>query len=398
MRKRHQDTFYVDSSIVPRWKQVVRETDDEILVFSPYVTGPVAHQVLSFVRSDNQIHLYTLFDPHLFLARSSTPQALLKLLKAGVHLYELPTLHAKILITGQVFASIGSQNLTAGGTTRLEASMVTTSPDEVRWISKRIERWRSLASPISEAMILHMINRLRDLLSLHKKLRNELTQVKNEVVTREEHRKEEERKAQEAARKVQEERQAQEAARKVQEERQAQEAARKAEEERQQREDADRVLREQKAQSEQKEREHNERERRIRMHVRRAISSRHSVPAQIRRFNNGNLSLLPSTPANLTQWTLDNHEEIMLEPLKWYPCLIIGTWRLGYVRLTKTRISFVGTGGVRPEEIDGQRCTVKVTSNWYSLSTTDYNVEGSLTSADVDWARMSVGGARQRTR
>jgi hypothetical protein len=33
-----------------------------------------------------------------------------------------------------------------------------------------------------------------------------------------------------------------------------------------------------------------------------------------------------------------------------------------------------------------------------SCATPADNVEGSLTSADVDWARMSVGGARQRTR
>jgi len=88
-----------------------------------------------------------------FAAGSSSLKTLKRLALDGFELYQLPKLHAKIIIIPGVFASIGSQNLTSRGKQNREASVVIDDPKEIFKIEKMTEAWLSERKPITYEMI-----------------------------------------------------------------------------------------------------------------------------------------------------------------------------------------------------------------------------------------------------
>ena len=67
--------------------------------------------------------------------------------------YQLPNLHAKIVLIPDIFASIGSQNITKRGTLNREATSVFTRPEAVATIREAIRPWLDERQPISREMI-----------------------------------------------------------------------------------------------------------------------------------------------------------------------------------------------------------------------------------------------------
>ena len=89
-------------------------------------------------------------------------------------MYYVDGLHAKIVVSDR-FASVGSQNLTKGGTRNKEASIVTTDPHIVAAIRQCVEHWRTMAQPID----LEMIDLMEQLV---KPLRRRMTKVTKDLV------------------------------------------------------------------------------------------------------------------------------------------------------------------------------------------------------------------------
>jgi hypothetical protein len=135
-------------NIVRRWKRELQKPAGRVFILSPYLTSQTADTVIETAGPRN-CKIYTVFSAENFAAGASSLRTLERLLHAGFSLYHLPDLHAKIVLVPGRFASIGSQNLTHGGTINREATVVLTDPTVIRSLEKTLAPWLQKAHLIT---------------------------------------------------------------------------------------------------------------------------------------------------------------------------------------------------------------------------------------------------------
>jgi phosphatidylserine/phosphatidylglycerophosphate/cardiolipin synthase-like enzyme len=108
-------------NIARRWKKEFSVEAERKLIFSPYVTSSTAESV---VGQSGPCEIHTEFSVELFASHASSLETLRLLMDRGHKLFHVTNLHAKVFLIPRQFASVGSQNLTLGGTTNREASVV----------------------------------------------------------------------------------------------------------------------------------------------------------------------------------------------------------------------------------------------------------------------------------
>jgi hypothetical protein len=143
--------FYL-RSVHKRWQHVLSISETRVIVCSPYLTPKTALNVIQ-AASPARCTIYTRFSMEDFASGASSLLVLKSLLDKAYTLFEIPGLHAKILLASRQFASIGSQNLTANGVRNREATYCTEVEEEVAQIEKMLIPWLESATPITEDMI-----------------------------------------------------------------------------------------------------------------------------------------------------------------------------------------------------------------------------------------------------
>lgn len=139
-------------SIDRRWKKEIALAEDAIIFLSPYLTSNTADLVLR--KANPKItRVYTVFAFQNFVSGGSSIRTIRQLKNRGIQLFYLEKLHAKVLIVDSRFASLGSQNLTFGGTRNKEASIVISKTEQIMKLKELVESWLLDAIPISDEMI-----------------------------------------------------------------------------------------------------------------------------------------------------------------------------------------------------------------------------------------------------
>jgi len=100
-----------------------------------------------------QTEVYTAFSVELFASGASSIRTLRRLIELGYKLFEIPRLHAKLVLVSGQFVSIGSQNLTANGIRNREATGISTAPDDVKNVEALLEPWLTDRQAITIDMI-----------------------------------------------------------------------------------------------------------------------------------------------------------------------------------------------------------------------------------------------------
>jgi hypothetical protein len=313
------------ANIAPKWAATARSTNGASVFLSPYLTSTTAETVLRNLKVKARI--YTLFKAENFASGASSLGTLRKLVVDGHLLFHLEGLHAKVALFDDV-GSIGSQNLTRGGTTRLEASVVLTDPVAIQHMKTRVTEWIEEASPISLDMIEDMERELRPLRKQYVKAQR-LAQELDGLI--------EERELLRVATKAQ-------ARVKV-------------------------------------------RRRRVRAFVRSIQSTNQSsdvVYGEIQSVNTNagwstTHSLIALYRGNLLRWRLAN-EEVGLSTTKRYLCVIPTSGKLGWARVMKTRITFVGAGVLNAGfiTIGESRYRVSMQADWSNDGARGRNLEVTL--------------------
>jgi phosphatidylserine/phosphatidylglycerophosphate/cardiolipin synthase-like enzyme len=117
--------------------------------------------------------IYTTFSAETFASGGSSIGTLRALTVASFVIYELDGLHAKIILVSGHSVSIGSQNLTRGGTVNKEATVFLTEPAEVARVEKALAPWIASRKLITPEMIADMESRLPKLRRLFRKFRSD---------------------------------------------------------------------------------------------------------------------------------------------------------------------------------------------------------------------------------
>ena len=141
-------------NVAPRWRSEIGRAPDGVVIVSPYLTSSTAESVVS-AASVTSAEVYTVFETELFVNGGSSISTVKKLVLAGYRLFHVSGLHAKMVIAGS-FASIGSQNLTRGGTTNRELTVLLRSDADVTQARRAVERLKEGCIPITIEMIEHV--------------------------------------------------------------------------------------------------------------------------------------------------------------------------------------------------------------------------------------------------
>ena len=320
----------VYQNITVRWKSEAAGNLDSILILSPYITGPTSETVTRDV-NPLECEIYTLFDAEIFASGGSSLQAIKKLSQRGFTLYHLPNLHAKVLLTSEGFASVGSQNLTGRGTRSLEASSVIQEEKQVAELRKLVENWIETRELITPEMILDMEDLLKPIIKSFKVAQKAAAEVDSLIVEREKARQEERQRLAEQKRL-----EAEKFGR-----REAEEAVRHKAEESVRREAALRLSRLQETISD-------------------SVQSQTSIRCSVKLVRSSSwysssyrYSLKVSDPRyeDFLSWNVSGQETHSLGRLNRYVCLIEKSGQFGWGRVGKRTITYFGKGVRRSKKI-----------------------------------------------
>lgn len=143
--------FYL-RTVDRRWKKELKHATQRVVICSPYLSPRTAETVVGAAPVEN-CEVYTRFSIEDFASGASSIRTLRHLHEAGYRLFELPQLHAKVVLVSGGFVSIGSQNLTANGVRNREATYVSTSPKDAQDVEAYLEPWLAYRRPITREMI-----------------------------------------------------------------------------------------------------------------------------------------------------------------------------------------------------------------------------------------------------
>lgn len=170
--------FYL-RSIDRRWKKEIALANEKIVFLSPYLTSNTANLVLQNALPEIT-RVYTVFSFWNFVSGSSSIKTLKQLRNKGFQLFHLEKLHAKVLIVDNSFASLGSQNLTFGGTKNREATAAILNVEQITRLNELVKYWLTDARPISDEMIAEVEELIKPLQKKIKPVLEETSYIEEE--------------------------------------------------------------------------------------------------------------------------------------------------------------------------------------------------------------------------
>ncbi len=302
------------------------------------------------VIAPGQVKIFTLFSIENFVNGSSSIGTLKKLSDRGVELYHLENLHAKLVVVPSKFVSIGSQNLTNRGHHNLETTVVSNDEKAVSKALLEIQDWISAATFIEPEDIRLAFEKVDKLQKQYQVLRNEAatidTQIRNEKEKRAEERKIRRQQLEQIKREI--EQKQQEDLLRTEREKQLQELRRL------------QLLR-------------------LSQNARLVPTAQQSVIGRVNEVRSGSGWLKTFQPndrtANLLDWHV-NGEKLTLQDKYRYPCIVTDTGKIGWIRVNKSRITFIGNSitWTNPIRLNGRRFKIVFWANWNGNSTQTSNI------------------------
>jgi hypothetical protein len=179
-----------------RWLPAIKEAP-RVIAFSPYIT----HCAITDALADKKgaCRLYTEVTAAGYVAGGSKIGCLKKLFKAGVKIFHVKKLHAKVLLIPGEQVTIGSQNMTAGGRGNLEATAVWKDPKAASDTAKAVKAWMDSGLEVTEQLIKDLEAELGRLQREHRNWKNKAKDVTTDIWDKWEQEEERKRRAAEAA-------------------------------------------------------------------------------------------------------------------------------------------------------------------------------------------------------
>jgi hypothetical protein len=142
-------------NIIARWRTEIEPDVEGKKIFSPYLTSKIAESITN-ESSDAALEVYTLFSAELFSSKASSLTAIENIINQGHKVFHLPDLHAKMVVIPEKFCSVGSQNLTNKGQRNKEINVAFSRPQVIASLMRKIQPWLNERVEISTEMIEEM--------------------------------------------------------------------------------------------------------------------------------------------------------------------------------------------------------------------------------------------------
>ncbi|MBI1913359.1 MAG: phospholipase D family protein [Planctomycetes bacterium] len=183
-------------SLSHRWVAAIRDAK-EVVAFSPYITTSAVTDALA--EKGEECSLYTVVSVENYASGSSKLSCLKKLREAKVKIYHLDTLHAKVLLVPRTLVTVGSQNMTAGGTTNQEATVIWQDAKAAERAEKEVEVWRTAGKLVTDSVVKALESDLARLRRQHSAWKKAAKKATTNIWTEWQQEEERKKKAEEAA-------------------------------------------------------------------------------------------------------------------------------------------------------------------------------------------------------
>lgn len=160
----------IRQNLTKSWQSQIEAATTQITVLSPYITP---NDTLPLLKNKDA-RIYTLFQVRDFVSGASDINFLTSLVNAKHQVYELKTLHAKVVMDEDSFVTLGSQNLTdrgAGGNLELNVCFDGTNREiTCDMVRRKVESWIAKGKPrlITFERIKQMKKRIKALRKAYK--------------------------------------------------------------------------------------------------------------------------------------------------------------------------------------------------------------------------------------
>lgn len=176
----NMNNSYYLTSVDRRWKKELMQATGRVVFCSPYLTPRTAEAVITSTMT-GQSEIYTRFCVDDFASGASSLRTLRHLLEKGYQVFEIPRLHAKIVLISGRFVSIGSQNLTANGVRNKEATAVSTNPDYALKVESSLSPWLADRLPITLEMVADLELLLPPIARKYREAQNLAREVEDQI-------------------------------------------------------------------------------------------------------------------------------------------------------------------------------------------------------------------------
>lgn len=148
----NMSTEYFASNVVRTWKKLIKNAKNEVWIFSPYLSSSTA-ETITLSSDCSKIKIFTKFSLYDFITGASSLKTLKKLHLNGIEIFQIDNLHAKLIIIDDEIISIGSQNVTLGGTKNKEVTIITKNDTDLYKLIDKVEDWVNESTEINIKMI-----------------------------------------------------------------------------------------------------------------------------------------------------------------------------------------------------------------------------------------------------
>lgn len=166
------DRQLVAGDVYSRWKKAIRNTKTSIKIFSPYI-GKTLQKLLDAKPEgieNKSITVITTFEPEIFLNRSSDLRTIKNLIESGINVKSLSGLHAKVLLADNEKVILGSQNFTARARINKETSVdFLNSVSETKFLKKLLE-WEAQSKDIDPDVVDALLAKIKPYLRRFNKI------------------------------------------------------------------------------------------------------------------------------------------------------------------------------------------------------------------------------------
>ncbi len=152
---------FIANDATARWRKMARNANKSIVVFSPYLDTQVSSLLqTSSLPVENKVVVTDLSPDSGALDYLAQLKALRTLIQKGVEVRSLPRLHAKVLWVDEFLVSVGSQNFTKYARASKETTGFHIEELEIESLHQNLARWLSDSEPVSIVLLCELIDGL----------------------------------------------------------------------------------------------------------------------------------------------------------------------------------------------------------------------------------------------
>ncbi len=192
MKKSELNKIYLARDVFQEWERKISEAKISITIYSPFFDNLIFTLLKKTSLSYKNITIITDFKPASLLELPNQLNAIKSALTKGISVLSLSGIHAKVLLIDDNYVTIGSQNFTDHARKSKECTAAPNESMEDTKLIKKLVEWREKAIPIDKSLVDQLKPKLKQRIRQHGKILDETQEDFDEIIKQHEQEKQNE--------------------------------------------------------------------------------------------------------------------------------------------------------------------------------------------------------------